>query len=194
MLAVELQSSNSNHLLNLSIISSEILGQIHPTLHGPRCHPLRRDSKRRDDVLPQTSPSQNFSPPHRKKTQHGSRTRCAIPQRVNHSAHVLRCHDVLHCGWWRIYSLDQCDALEQNKPQPTSELWVAVPRSTHQWLSLSVETSVCSVATTTSESMGDKIRLYGELEMKNRLFRASHAKYCQQIEELRKMLRRNRSS
>ena len=150
MLAVELQSSNSNHLLNLSIISSEILGQIHPTLPRPALPSLEARFETTKRCLPQTSPSQNSSPQHRKKTQHGSRTRCAIPQRVNHSAHVLRCHDVLFCGRWHIYSLDQFDELKQNKPQPTIEHWVAVPRNTHQWLSLSVETSMYSVATVRS--------------------------------------------
>ena len=33
----------------------------------------------------------------------------------------------------------------------------------------------------------EKIRLYGELELKNRLFQENHARGCQEIEELRRV-------
>ena len=36
------------------------------------------------------------------------------------------------------------------------------------------------------QAQGDKISLYGDLEMRNRLFRENQAKDCQEIEELRR--------
>ena len=45
------------------------------------------------------------------------------------------------------------------------------------------------------QAQRDKICLYGELEFRNRLFQEDHARDCQEIEELRRiLLRRSRPS
>ena len=37
------------------------------------------------------------------------------------------------------------------------------------------------------QAQRDKISLYGELELRNRLFRENHARECQEVEELRRI-------
>ena len=126
MLPVELQSSNSNHLLNLPIISSEILGQIHPTLPRSALPSLeaRFESTRR--CLPQASPSQISSCRHRKRTQHGSRTRCAIPVPSERTTQHTCSAAMMCCSVGDDTFIRWINSMSSNKtsPSPRMNTWL----------------------------------------------------------------------